>query len=288
MDVVLKNDTVVASTRSFGAELTSLYRLDHRMEYLWQGDPAYWPRHAPILFPIVGRLANDTLRLGDRGYPMKQHGFARDREFHVAHRSDEGAMFRLMHDEQTLQQFPFRFELSVSYRLDRNTLHVRYTVANRDNREIYFSIGGHPAFNCPMTPALAMEDYCLEFDCEESADRHFLSEGLRNGQVQRALDRSRRLPLHPGLFDRDALIFKGLASSSTSLRSDRSPHAVSVRFDGFPYLGVWSKPGAPFVCIEPWHGVADRPGGGPFDRKEGVRSLAVGAVFECQYSIGVE
>jgi galactose mutarotase-like enzyme len=165
-------------------------------------------------------------------------------------------------------------------------MRIHYRVLNVDRQTIWFSIGGHPAFQYPQDPSGL--DYWLEFNREETADRYFLENGVQSGLTERVLSSSRVLKLTDGLFDQDALVFKNLNSSEVTLKRSSGEPVVSVSYEGFPYLGIWSKPGAPFVCIEPWFGIADRKGNPtPFEEKEGVILLAAGKSFDCEYSIRI-
>ncbi len=285
----IRNGALEISVDTRGAELTGLISLSDRMERLWQADPKIWPRHAPILFPIVGKLENDQCKIGTDVYTLSQHGFARDCEFKLLDRQPDRLLYQLSSDEQTLKKYPYRFELNVRYELRNNDLNIEYLVRNIDRQTIWFSIGAHPGFNCPFRPGEMLSDYSLEFDKPENAARHFLEDGVFSGKTERILNNTRLLPLTQDLFDHDAVIFKNLRSKKVALKSKNGAAGISVAFDGFPYLGIWSKPGAHFVCIEPWCGVADTKGrGGDFRKKEGIISLDPDKMFTCNYTISVE
>ncbi|MDO7874659.1 aldose 1-epimerase family protein [Hymenobacter sp. ASUV-10] len=284
----LTSATAHATLATHGAELTSFVK--DGLEYLWQADPAVWGRHAPVLFPIVGRLPEDAYLHNGQAYKLTQHGFARDREFAVVSQSDSEIVFRLTDDEASRAAYPFAFELTISYTLRADELEVRWQVRNPSaTEELLFSIGAHPAFRCPLLPEEKFEDYFFAFDHPVTAERHLLQGGLLNGETTPSLQNQTELPLTYGLFADDALVFKHYDFTRVALRSRRSPHFVRVRFDGFPYLGLWTKgPGAEFVCIEPWQGIASSVGQPAELRdKEGILSLPPRQQFEATYSITI-
>ena len=279
-----------ASFATYGAELTSLVTTDNGLEYVWAGDPAVWARHAPVLFPLVGRLPNDAYQYEGRAYTLPQHGFARDQPFAVVRHTATELVFRLKHDETTRTVFPFAFELTITYTLRHAQLTVRWDVRNpAPDEPLLFSIGAHPAVRCPLLPGEAFEDYYFDFDHPVTLERHLLRRGLLTGQIAPVLNEEQKLPLNYELFADDALVFKHYDFTAITLRSRKSAHFVRFRFDGFPYLGLWTKgPGAGFVCVEPWHGVAS-PAGEPGDLsdKEGILRLEPGQVFSAAYTIEV-
>ena len=287
--LTLANARCRATFSPHGAELTS-FALDGR-DYLWPADPAVWGRHAPVLFPIVGRLPDDTYLHRGQPYRLPQHGFARDREFALlSHNADE-LTFELRDDAQSRALFPFAFRLRIRYELHETTLRVSWQVhnpADDASQPLLFSIGAHPAFRCPLGPKqAAFEDYFFAFDHAVTLDKQLLAAGLRTGQTTLVLRQQTELPLSYELFADDALVFSRFDFTALTLRSRRSAQFVRVRFAGFPYLGLWTKgPGADFVCVEPWHGVASPVG--PVQElaeKEGILTLAPGQQFEASYEI---
>ena len=279
-----------ATFSSRGAELVSLIGTAEGLEYLWSGDPAVWGRHAPVLFPLVGRLPDDAYQYQGRDYHLPQHGFARDQEFAVLHHSPTELVFRLQHDESTRAVFPFAFELTITYTLRGAQLSVRWDVHNpAADQPLLFSIGAHPAVRCPLLPGEQFEDYYFAFDHPVTLDRHLLAGGLLTGQTARVLTQGQELPLSYGLFANDALVFKHYDFSRLTLRSRQSARFVRFQFDGFPYLGLWTKgPGANFVCVEPWYGVASPTGApGELSEKEGILTLEPGQSFTATYSMEI-
>ena len=286
----LRTPACRATFAAHGAELTSLVTTANDLEYVWPADPAVWARHAPVLFPLVGRLPNDAYHYEGRDYKLPQHGFARDAEFAVVRHEPTELVFRLQHDETTRTVFPFAFELTITYTLRDTLLTVRWDVRNpAADQPLLFSIGAHPALRCPLLPNETFEDYYFEFDHAVTLERHLLQGGLLTGQTAPVLNEEKELPLSYALFADDALVFKHYDFTRLALRSRKSARFVRFQFDGFPYLGLWTKgPGAGFVCVEPWHGVAS-PAGEPGElrEKEGILTLEPGQVFSATYTIEV-
>lgn len=284
--LTLANARCRATFSPHGAELTS-FALDG-LDYLWPASPAVWGRHAPVLFPIVGRLPEDTFLHEGQAYQLPQHGFARDREFALRHQGGESLTFELCDDAQTRACFPFAFRLRISYELRDTTLTVRWEVLNpAAGQELLFSIGAHPAFRCPLAPGEQFEDYFFAFDHPVTLRRQLLRGGLRTGETAPVLTQQAELPLRYELFADDALVFAQYDFTALTLRRRRSARFVRVGFAGFPYLGLWTKgPGAGFVCIEPWQGIAS-PTGPPTELrdKEGILTLAPGQQFSAAYHV---
>ena len=283
----ISNGEIEISAKTSGAELTSVKKISNGLEYLWQGDKEVWGRNAPVLFPIVGKVKNNTYQVDGREYSLPQHGFARDKDFELIEKTETLLSYSLKYSEETLDVYPFKFELLIQYELDKYALTTRYIIKNLDNKEIYFSIGAHPGFICPILPDENYSDYYLEFEKEEIQSMALLDNGLRNGKFKPVLNNEKIIPLSYELFKDDALIFKNLNSRIISLKSKRSGHGFHFSIQGFPYVGIWSKPG-PFVCIEPWLGVADSiDSTGDFKNKEGIIKLPQDKSFDCEFSVVV-
>ena len=292
----LENNQCQVTINSKGAELASFIRRDlppavGDVEYMWQADPAVWGRHAPVLFPIVGKLPQDTYLHNGQEYKLSQHGFARDREFALAHQTETELVFELRADEESRKAYPFDFVLRITYQLRGLTLTVRWDVLNpATDQELLFSIGAHPAFRCPLLPAEQFEDYFFQFDQPVTFARYLLQNGLLSGETEPVLNQQTKLPLTYDLFADDALVLKHFDFNHITLRNSRSDRAVRLQFDGFPYLGLWTKgPGAEFVCVEPWQGIASTVGA-PTELadKEGILTLAPGRSFAASYTIEVQ
>lgn len=292
MEHLLENEQLRVKVKEEGAELCSLQHKKNGLEYLWQADPAVWARHAPVLFPIVGRLKDNRYQYEGKTYTMGQHGFARDHQWELEASRPGQLVFLLKETAKSLQHYPFSFELRTIYSLEGDTLSVAYEVKNINEGEMPFSIGAHPGFRCPLQEGEAYEDYYLRFEKEESLNRQLLTDGLRNGKTSPVpLQNGRELPLDTSLFKSDAIVLEGVASSWLELRSRNHAHGLRFTMEGFPYLGIWTKPGNhEFICLEPWHGVADKLeaeniAATDIRQKEGIRILPGGEKFRCRFEI---
>lgn len=293
MVYTLENEHLTVQLTTQGAELTYLYSKDLKINLLWNANKDIWARHAPVLFPIVGKVQNNRYRIGDKTYALNQHGFARDQQFEVILNTSNEIVFELKSNERFKDIYPYEFCLRITYQLEASAVSCSYSIHNLEQEHIYFSIGAHPGFSCPFFEGENFEDYFLEFDLPETKDRILLSEaGYRSGKTEdNYLNNSKHIYLDHSIFDNDALIFQNLASSKISLKSKQHKHAVSVSIEGFPYIGIWSKPKskAPFVCLEPWFGITDQEEGAhDFTEKEGVICLEPNKQFDCKFSIQVE
>jgi galactose mutarotase-like enzyme len=287
---IVENDFLKVTFRTKGAELTSVFDKANRIEHLWQGDPQVWPWHAPNLFPVVGGCVNNEIHVNGKAYRMERHGFARQSEFILLSATANQALFALPFSEQTLAVYPYQFNFQIEYTLQGKQLTITYRVRNEGDQPQYFSVGAHPAFNVPFFPGEDYADYYLEFPVVEKLERHLLSkDGYFNGQTERVSTEGAKLLLTKDLFNQDALVFKDLQSRQVTLRSVTHKHSLTVDYPDFEYLGVWAKPGAPFVCIEPWLGCADTEGKAVDIReKEAIQAVNPGAVFEASFSITVQ
>ena len=268
----LRGDGITAIIAPDGAELVSL-RDRQGLELLWQAGPT-WPRHAPILFPIIGKLKNDVLRHQGKVFPMTQHGFARDRRFDWTEREATSCTLVLNDDAQTHARYPFAFRLAVTYTVDKADLDVTYEVTNTGEEMLPASIGGHPAFNWPLLPGLSKDAYRLTFSHEERAPIRRLKDGLLRPIPEPNPIQGKTLALSEQLFEDDAVILDQPASTSVRYAADRGP-SIDVAWQGFRELGVWSKQGAALLCIEPWHGFASPVDfDGEFTDKPGLMHIA--------------
>lgn len=280
-------------TSKYGGELIS-FKLNGK-EKIHQGEDCvdengkvYWKRHSPVLFPIVGKLKRNQTIINARTYEMFQHGFARDQEFEPITKLDNFHSYVLKSNRNTLTRYPFEFELYTTYRLDENKLTTIYKVINTGKSNMPFCIGGHPAFKINQEDLLKGE-YYLEF--EEDEDKiHFLYlvDGLIGTEyAKNVMADKRRIMLGKDTFKNDALIMKGMTSSKISLKKKSTDRKIlTMDFSEFPYLAVWSKPGAPFVCIEPWHGLSDSVKcSGIFTEKTAMIMLKPNQEFDCKYTV---
>ena len=252
------NEVLAVTVNPKGAELNSIFHKQHKLEYLWGADPAYWAKKSPVLFPIVGALKDNTYFFKDNPYQLSRHGFARESTFTVSEQTQDAVTFSLISDGHTLTVYPFHFEFRLHYALTGSTLNVTYEVKNLTGDDMYFSVGGHPAFKVPLAEGTTYDQYYLEFNQPENAARWLIAaDGRIKDTPEPLLHASNQLPLSKRLFYEDAVVFKHLSSNRVSLRSDGTSHGLEMDFSGFPYLGIWAAKDADFVCLEPWCGIAD-------------------------------
>lgn len=287
---VLENDLVKVSVTSAGAELVEIIYKPTGINYLWSGDSAVWGRRAPVLFPIVGKVKNNQYTYKGKSYSLPQHGFARDKDFKVVEQSNSSITLSLRSDETTLEVYPFQFELQITYQLNQTKLSTIYKVINLDSGDMYYSIGAHPGFTCPLLPNEAFTDYRLVFNKKETLSRILLQGGLRSDDTEQVLlmEDQQTLPLNKDLFEvKDAMVVKNLHSDSIRLESKNHTHGVEFSFSNFPWFGIWSKPG-PFVCLEPWMGVADSiHSSGKLEEKEAILKLEPNTSAEFQFEVSI-
>ena len=290
MNYTLKNDFISITLCDQGAELHSIKGKGEDIEFLWNGDENYWKYHAPVLFPIVGKVIDDKYKVDGITYSLPQHGLARLSKFNVVDITNSSISFRLDYSQETLKVYPFKFSLVLEYILNSNSIIVNYRVTNTDSKEILFSIGAHPAFMCPIFSNENFEDYYFEFKNKEIASiMKFSNLGYLTNETIPYLNNDNIIPLSTEVFKKDALIFDNLTSRSIALKTSKHNKFIEFDFTGFPYLALWSKPtGAPFVCIEPWFGHADFEGfNGELKDKAGIISLKVNEEFSCSYTIRI-
>ncbi|MBU2653546.1 aldose 1-epimerase family protein [Acidomonas methanolica] len=280
------DSSLSATVAAKGAELERLHveGPDGR-PLLWNAGPA-WPRHAPVLFPIVGRLPEDRAELDGAPVHLTQHGFARDRVFRWLERTETGCMLELADDAETRALFPRAFSLRIRYTIENGALSVRYIVRNPDaERTLPASLGAHPAFCWPQQPGASREGHRLVFSREETGPLRRVTGGLLDPALFPNPVEGRTLVLADALFEADALIFAPVASGGVRFL-DQSGRGIEVSWDGFPDLGVWTKPGAGFLCIEPWHGTAAPEGfDGNFATKSGLFHLPPGGSFHAGWTV---
>ncbi|MBP1095168.1 aldose 1-epimerase family protein [Bradyrhizobium diazoefficiens] len=286
----IRSGGLTATIKAHGAEMCSL-KSDAGLEFVWQAAPA-WPRHAPLLFPIVGRLANDELRHRGKTYRMTQHGFARDSRFAWAERGESRCVLVLEDSETTRALYPFAFRLTATYAIDDAGLDLSLTIANTGKETLPASLGGHPAFNWPLQPGVSKEDYALTFANAESSPVRRLDGGLLRAATEPSLVSGTVLHLSESLFVDDAIIFDRIDSNSVLYAARPGAPGgpwLKMSWRGFRELGVWSKPsGAPFLCIEPWRGYASPTGfDGEFSDKPGLMHIAAGAEERLSFRIEV-
>ena len=282
----IKNDVLKISVAERGAELKSITDVDGT-QYLFDGNPTWWKYSSPILFPIVGKVCGGKYRVDGKEYSLPQHGFARTSDFWLVDASADSITFALESNAATLAVYPYKFRLEISYKLIGNEVKYIWRVINVDDKEIYFSIGAHPAISCPIAYRENFTDCYLKFNRAEKSSRIPLA---ASGQLSHdripTLDGT-ELDLNYDLFKGDALVFDDLKSDEISVCSRKNPKTLTIRAKDFPYWGIWTpaQGGAPFICIEPWHGHADYEDfTGELKDKEGIQKLAVGETFNTEIS----
>ena len=289
MKYTLKRGGLTATADSHGAELISL-KDAAGTEYIWQGDPAYWPGRNPNLFPIVGGLKDGTVLIDGIPYHMNRHGFARNSQFHIVEQSENRIVFQLQETESTLQVYPFHFDLKIIHELEENGFTTRFEVANPGDVALPFCLGGHTAFRCPMKDGEQFHDYRIRFDSlEDEWALYPTSTGCLDPRTKiRCLQDRDTLPLNHDVFAKvDTLIFEGTNSTGVSLLGPDG-HGVHMDFEGFPMVAFWTAgtKQAPFICLEPWHGCAPFAGeSGEFTDKAYCLTLQPGENISLQYTV---
>jgi len=285
----IQSDILTAKINPIGAELSSLVSKKTYMEYIWQGDPNWWTGRAPILFPIVCAMKEGTYSYNGIAYDMPKHGFLLDAIFSVENAADSKIVFEYTDNKKTRKIYPFDFVFRAVFELIENKLVTTYSVKNLNNGPMYFSVGAHEAYRCPREEGETFEDYYLEFD----KDAAYISEvensaGLLSGEKYAIAESGSIVPLSYKLFKGKSLMLKNIPSSSVSLKSRKAASSVKIDFSGAPHLGVWTMDGAPFICIEPWHGLPDEAGhDGDIKNKYGIIALEADNSFVWSHAITI-
>jgi len=281
LEITIANGQLSATIRDMGAELVSLKK--DGKEYMWNGDPAFWGKHSPVLFPVVGTLKNNTYIHNDKEYSLTRHGFARERNFEIISQEDNKAVFSLKSDSDSHKVYPFDFELTLTYIINDNSLSIEYLVRNLSGDVMPFSLGAHPAFALNGN----FEDYSLYFNADESLTRYKLQNDLVSDTTEVIQLKNGNLQLHYSLFKDDALVIKQLSSREITIQKNDRAY-LTVRYHNFPHMGLWTKPEAPFICIEPWQGYADTPSNnGNLSDKEGVINLSAESIANFRIEIEI-
>jgi galactose mutarotase-like enzyme len=288
MMIGIENDWLKVEISNNGAEVRKVKHKKNGLDYMWTGDPAYWGRVSPVLFPIVGRLKEDRYQLEGKTYEMSQHGFLRDVEFDVAVQNSTEVSFCFRSGNSYLHIYPYEFKAIIRYTLMEDKLIVGCEIENETKEEMYFSIGAHPAFRIPLLENETMEDYHLHMI--PTANKNVMEYEIKNSLIREKgiANDLPRIPLTDSLFANDALIYSYI--DQVTLVSNKSKHGVEVRFDGFPFVGIWSKytngKMAPFVCIEPWYGISDTSNtNGNLKEKFGINMIEPSEAFRAEYKM---
>lgn len=274
----IENEKIKIGVKTAGAELTSFVSKESNIEYLWQGNPDVWYGQSPVLFPIIGRVLDDKYYLDGKEFTMPKHGLFRKREAVLIEKKDNSMTFMQKADDETKKVFPYEFEVYVIFELIDKFLKVTHKVVNKSADVMYFSIGGHPGFNCEIG------DYLL-FDKNETLDTVEIdTECLRTGKTIPVLNNDNKIVITKDIFNNDALIFTDMRSNHITLASDNHARKVIFDYSDCSYLGIWAKPGAPYVCIEPWWGVNDsHERKSDFSQKDAIISLESGNTYSCYW-----
>lgn len=282
LTTIISNSNLAAQIKHLGAELFSLKNNENK-EFIWEGNPDFWGKHSPVLFPIVGTLKNNRYHYEGKEYYLSRHGFAREMEFQLIEKSENSATFSLTSSTETRKVYPFDFELQICYSLEEKKLNIDYKVINNNDSILPFSIGAHPAFAL----AKPFESYALAFDHNEVLMSYELENDLLSDTIEIIEMAADKVPLTYSLFKKDALIFKKLQSKSITILEHKNP-MLRVRFNDFPNLGIWTKNNAPFLCIEPWVGYSDTiHSSGNIEEKEGIQHLVANQSLWYNFSIEI-
>ena len=283
--ITIKNDQLTVEISTLGAELQSVKCKGE--EYLWHGDPAVWSGRAPVLFPICGGLKDDKYTLNGKEYTLPKHGFGRKSEFLAETVEAESAVFLLASSEETKKGYPFDFELRISYTLIGNSIKVGYDVTNKSKEDMYFSIGAHEAYATPE----GVEEYYLKFEKKERLTHNILNGPLLTEEYTVLGENIDELPLKCEYFDIDAITLLNLKSRVVSLCKNDGSKKITVDFDGFDYMFVWTKPGknSGYLCLEPWCGIPDFEGSSyDITEKKGINKIAPENTFKRVHTITIE
>lgn len=281
MNFEIKNEFLVATFNTLGAELISLQ--SESAAYIWNGNPEFWGKHSPVLFPIVGALKEDAYFLAGKEYQLPRHGFAREKQFEIIEKTENRIIFSLKNDAETRKVYPFYFELKIEYTLVEKSLEVNYWVQNNSDDKMYFSIGGHPAFQLSNN----FDDYSLLFETQNELHFSLLKNNLLSEKTVLLPLKNNCLPLDYALFEKDALVFRNHKIKSITIQKN-TIDLLTVHFEQFPDLGIWTKVNAPFICIEPWFGYADTVSANQnIADKDGIQVLEANQLFSVSYQIEV-
>ena len=276
----LKYGNVEIAVVDRGAELRS-YKVDGE-EFMWDRKPEFWAASSPVLFPFVGTIKNGAYSFNGKEYKIStRHGFARTEDFELVEKTENSLKFRFSSNKETLEKYPFEFELFITYTIVKNTLEIGYNVVNKNDSDMYFSLGTHPAFALNVNDDLKLDDYYLEFEKNETSQKYKLTNnGLVFDEKVDYLNNVNKIQITENVFDDDAIVFEGLKSEKVTIKNNKNSKELSVEYKGFPYIAFWSKPKAPYVCIEPWYGISDFENcTGKLEEKTGILKLENGENF---------
>ncbi|MER0281871.1 aldose 1-epimerase family protein [Clostridioides difficile] len=287
---ILQNEKLIIESNNSGAELTKIFSKRYNKDILWNGNKKYWGRQSPILFPIVGKLVDNETIIEENLYSMTQHGFARDMEFEIIDKGDTFISYKLTDNESTLEKYPYSFELIINYTLKDNSINIEWIVKNTDSKDIFFSIGGHPAFNLPLFEQNDFSKYHLEFKKRSDVEKINLNTSFIDDIT--FIGDLKKLQLSPELFKNDALIYTNI--DEVSICNNDGGKYITLSMQDFPLVGIWTpyysetNSTAPFLCIEPWYGLADSIHSNKiYKDKKFINKLGKGKIFTTSYSINI-
>lgn len=287
---ILQNEKLIIESNNSGAELTKIFSKRYNKAILWNGNKKYWGRQSPILFPIVGKLVDNETIIEENLYSMTQHGFARDMEFEIIDKGDTFISYKLTDNESTLEKYPYSFELIINYTLKDNSINIEWIVKNTDSKDIFFSIGGHPAFNLPLFEQNDFSKYHLEFKKRSDVEKINLNTSFIDDIT--FIGDLKNLQLSPELFKNDALIYTNI--DEVSICNNDGGKYITLSMQDFPLVGIWTpyysetNSTAPFLCIEPWYGLADSIHSNKiYKDKKFINKLGKGKIFTASYSINI-
>lgn len=284
--ISIANEHIVVSFSKKGAELQSIKGVHSSTEFLWSGNPSFWGKFSPVLFPIIGALKNDSYVFEEKTYQLPRHGFARDMDFEFEEINEHEVLFTLQHNQQTLNVYPFEFKLALRYKIHGSSVCCTYELSNPGNKDLLFSVGGHPAFTAPLNKEGTYTDYYLQFNNDDELTYHHIVDNLISDQTSTIKLDNGKLHLKHELFYDDALVFKNLKSDSISLLNDKNYNGLDFNFKDFPYFGIWAAKDADFVCLEPWCGIADSVNHNQqLAEKGGINTLAPNGFWERTWQV---
>ena len=285
----LENDHLVITVNPIGAELSGIYSKSNQKQYLWQGHPQIWESQAPVLFPIIGGLKDGFYLHDKKKFKLPKHGFIRyNSDLKLDLREDHKIRYAYRSSEETKKSYPFDFEFTITFELVENEILVSHRVKNMGDQVMYFSVGGHPAFNCPLHNSESCEEYYIQLQNGSNTLSYILNNSGTITNRTKAVMKENKIYLNVNLFDEDALIFKDINAEKATLVHKEKGEVLAVSFSDFPDLGIWAKPNASFVCIEPWLGYADLENSNQvLAEKEGIQSLNPGKIHHSSYTISI-
>ena len=282
MEYSLRNSLMEIRIESLGAELIGMKDLTTGIEYIWQKNPEYWAKSSPILFPFVGALKDGRYFYEGKEYNLGlKHGFARDYEFQMSDQGDDYLEFLFVSNDETKKIYPFNFKLYVKYIIKDKNLRIEYKIENTGKREMYFSLGAHPAFNIPVGNGMGFSDYYLEFEKTETGEVKTFNGTLISSQKKIKAFEGKRINLEIDTFKNDALIIENPNSKVVYLKNNKNSRGIKFVYEGFKYIAFWNKPGAEYVCLEPWNGISDFDNAsGNLKEKAGIEKIEKDEIYQ--------